>query len=118
MDAAHLHEEICATLGSGSECHKNGDEDPDRPGQVWRNDIWLLETPISERHEIPEHLRWFCDFLEPHEETLRRWMSQGARVDLYFSYACNDNHRGFEIPGDLLSIFSRLNILFAVSIMT
>jgi hypothetical protein len=118
MDAPHLHEEIILTLGEGDECHRKGDEIPDRPGKTWGNDICLLETKISERHEIPEHLNWLCDFIRPHEDKIRRWISEGARVDLYFSYACNDDHRGFSIPGDSLSIFSRLNISFEVSIMT
>jgi hypothetical protein len=29
-----------------------GDDIPERPGRVWKNDIWIQETPISQRHEI------------------------------------------------------------------
>lgn len=118
MDAPHLHEDISFILGEPSESHVIGEEDPDRPGKLWRNSIWILKTPISERNEIHEHLRWLCEFLQPYESDLHGWISAGARIDLYFSYACNDDHRGFGVPGDLLGIFSRLRIPLEVSIMT
>ncbi len=118
MDAPHLHEEIMLALGEGDECHRKGDDIPEEPGKTWKNDIWFIKTPISERDEIPEHLKWLCEFIQPHEDKIQRWISEGARVDLYFSYACNDNHRGFCISGDRLSVFSRLNIPFEISIMT
>jgi hypothetical protein len=101
MDASHLHEEIIAILGPGSECHAAGDDIPERPGMTWKNDIWIQETPIPQRNEISEHLRWLCNFIKPHEDFILSWIAQGAKVDLYFSYSCNDDHRGFGIPGEL-----------------
>lgn len=118
MDAPHLHKCISGILGEPTESHLIGEEDSERPGKFRRNSIWILSTPISEKNEIHEHLRWLCEFLQPHEDHLLRWISEGARIDLYFSYSCNDSHRGFGIPGDLLAVFPRLHIPMEVSIMT
>jgi hypothetical protein len=118
MNAPHLHEEIVALLGHGTECHCKGDEHPNRPGRHWGNDIWIQDSRVPERNEIADHLRWLSDFIRPHEPVLQAWIKQGARIDLYFSYCCNEDHRGFGIPGDLLGVFSRLKIPLEVSIMT
>lgn len=116
--APHLHPEIIATLGSGDECHKKGDAVPDRPGEKWPNDIWLLSSEVPEMQDISDHLRWIVDFLQPFEADILRWTSQGATADIYMSYCCDEDHQGFGLPPDLLAIFSRLNLRLEVSIMT
>ena len=118
MDAPHLHEEIEALLGDGTDNHKQGDPVPDREGKIWKNDIWLIETPIPEEEDIAEHLRWLVNFVLPHEDRIKEWISRGARADFYFSYCCDHDHCGFGLPPDLLEVFPRLGIRFEVSIMT
>jgi hypothetical protein len=118
MDAPHLHDEIIAILGEGTDHHKKGDPVPARDGKHWKNDIWMIETPISEQEDISEHLRWLVGYIEPHEEQIKSWISRGARADFYFSYCCDHDHCGFGLPPDLLDVFPRLGLRLAVSIMT
>jgi hypothetical protein len=118
MDAPQLHDEIIATLGSGTECHKRGDAIPDRAGKTWKNDIWEIEAPIPEEVDIAIHLKWLSEYALKHEEQIRRWMQAGARVDLYFSYCCDHDHCGFGLDPELLSVFPKLGIRFEMSIMT
>ena len=116
MDAPELHGEISLTLGDPTECHHRGEEKYDRPGRYWSNDIWVVNSPLPERSEIHDHLGWLCDFVEPHEDKLRIWMSSGARIDMFFTYSCSDEVRGFGVSPELLSVFSRLGIRMEVSI--
>ena len=118
MDAPYLHEEIVSILGAGTESHKRGDIVPDQPDKKWSNSIWLIVAPIAEDHDISEHLQWIINFVSPHEDHLKKWMMAGAHIDIYVSYACNDEHRGFGLNPDLLAIFPKLGIRFEVSIMT
>lgn len=118
MDVPELHDEIRTVLGEETYSHCSGDEDLDHPGRIWENSIWIIETPIPDCSEIEDHLRWFNDFLSPHEEEIKNWIQQGVKIDLYFSYASDRNHCGFGLPPNLMEIFSNLGIRFEVSIMT
>jgi hypothetical protein len=73
---------------------------------------------LPKAKQIHEHLKWLSDFLTPHEPAIARWISQGAKVDLFFSYSCSEDDRGFGVPGKSLGIFHRLDIPFEVSVVT
>jgi hypothetical protein len=118
MNAPQLHDEIEKALGPATHSHTAGSEKVERPGKFWKNDIWILDSPLPKERQIHEHLKWLSDFLTPHEPVIARWISQGAKVDLFFSYSCSDNGRGFGVPGKYLGIFDRLDIPFEVSVAT
>ncbi len=117
-DAPHLHQEIIARLGEGSECHQAGDRQHSNPKRRWPNDIWLISDPLDEKEELGAHLEWVTDFAELHEEFLRSLINRGAIIDIYVSYRCDQDHRGFGLDPRLLSVLVRLGIRFEMSIMT
>lgn len=115
--ASHLHDEIKLILGDGTECHKRGDPVPTKPGKHWSNDIWIINAPIPEDAEPSEHLKWIEDFIHPHEDQIKQWAGNGAKVDVYLSYACSCQHHGFGLPAEVLGMFVRLNIPLEVSVV-
>ena len=117
-DAPKLHDEITARLGTPSECHQKGDVRSPASKRPWPNDIWMMDSPLPERREIDKHLAWVAEFARPHSAYLRRLIRRGARIDIYMSYRCDDEHRGIGFDPEHLEIFIRLGIRMEVSILT
>ena len=115
-EVAHLHAEIIQKLGTGSECHKAGDKRKSNPNRIWRNSVWILTAPISENRELCIHLEWIAIYVEEHHDYLASLIARGARVDVYASYCCDQEHRGFGLGPQVMSSFSRLGIELGVSI--
>ncbi|RYD71602.1 MAG: DUF4279 domain-containing protein [Verrucomicrobiaceae bacterium] len=118
MDAPQCHEEVNSVLGSPSHCHVAGELASEESGRRWKNSIWIRESSVPEERELHEHLAWIVDFASPHEAFLRRLADEGARIDVYMSYACSDDHRGFGFDPEQLEFLVRLGIRMEVSIMT
>ncbi len=118
MGVPHLHAEIIEQLGPGTESHKEGDVRQLEPLRRWRNSIWINSAPIAEKEDIAKHLGWVANFASAHEQFLRDLISKGAKIDIYMSYACSDDHRGFGLDPHLLEIFPKLGIRFEMSVMT
>ncbi len=114
----HLHEEIKSILGPGTECHKQGDPVPDKPGKKWKNDIWLLNAPVPETDDINNHIGWIVDFASPFQSHMSGWKRAGATLDVYVAYACDENHRGFGLSSETLLKFAGLNMPLEFSILT
>jgi hypothetical protein len=117
-DVPHLHAEIIDQLGPGTENHKEGDVRQLEPLRKWRNSIWIMSAPVAEEEDLGKHLGWVSGFAKTHERFLRDLMSRGAKIDIYMSYACSDDHRGFGLAPELLEIFPKLGIRFEMSVMT
>lgn len=116
-DAPHLHEDIKRILGEGTECHKRGDPVPNKPGKRWSNDIWIVRARTPDEAEPTEHLKWIAEFVRPHEEQIKQWAENGAKIDIYLSYACSNEHTGFGLSPEALSMFVRINVPLEVSIV-
>jgi hypothetical protein len=114
----HLHAEILENLGSGTESHKEGDVAQAEPLRRWRNSIWIMSAPVAEEEDIAKHLGWVSSFASEHEKYLKELISKGAEMDIYMSYACSEDHRGFGLDPHLLEIFPKLGIRLEVSVMT
>lgn len=118
MNVPQWHQEASDVLGAPSYCHSIGDVDPDRTGRRWKNSIWMRQASVPEERELHEHLAWIVEYASPHEAFLRKLIGEGARIDIYMSYACNDDHRGFGFDAKHLELFVRLGIRMEVSVMT
>ena len=118
MDVPELHSEIIEALGDGSFHHIAGDTRSENSLRKWRNSIWSIEAPLPETMEIHDHLKWMSDYALQKESFLLSLKRRGARIDIYMSYACDDDHRGFGLDPSLLEVFVRLGIRFEMSIIT
>jgi hypothetical protein len=88
------------------------------PLRKWRNSIWIITAPVAEGEDIAKHLGWISNFANANEAYLRSLIARDTNIDIYMSYACTDDHRGFGIAPELLEIFPKLGIRFEMSVMT
>jgi hypothetical protein len=77
-----------------------------------------MSAPVAEEEDIAKHLGWVSSFASEHEKYLKELISKGAEMDIYMSYACSEDHRGFGLDPHLLEIFPKLGIRLEVSVMT
>ena len=117
MDVPELHSEIIAALGEGTHHHKIGDIRSTTPLREWKNSIWAIEAPVPDTYEVHHHLKWISDYALNNELFLKSLKARGARIDIYMSYACDEDHRGFGLEPSLLEVFVRLGIRFEMSVM-
>lgn len=120
MDAPDLHDELNVVLGVPTFSHKKGEPNDDPVAtKPWQNSIWSIESPLPEHRDLGEHLCWLEEFTRPHTAYLRDLITRrAARVDIYMSYRCSDDHRGFGLDPEQLDLFVRLGVRFELSIMT
>ena len=116
-DAPFLHGEITETLGQPTECHVAGEAVWNNPERHWPNDIWLIDSPLGDEKDINEHLAWLADFIRPHHARLAEWRSRGAHIDVYMYYDCDEEHRGFGLRPDAISLLAALGVPLEVSVM-
>ena len=118
MDVPEMHDEIIENLGQGTFHHKAGDIRLTVPLRRWKNNIWCIEAPVPKNMEIHHHLKWVSDFALKNESYLKSLKARDARIDIYMSYACDEDHRGFGLDPELLEVFVRLGIRFEMSVLT
>jgi hypothetical protein len=117
MDVPNKHEEITATLGiQPSICHKTGDINT-KTNKSWTNNIWAIDSPLSEDTDFNNHLHWIANLIESHEAFLHNLKKEGARMDLYCGYKTDSIHSGFVVKAESLMPFTRLGISFGVTVM-
>lgn len=120
MDAPDLHDELTSLLGPPTYSHRKGElNDSPQATRPWQNSIWSVESPLPEQRDLGEHLGWIADFALPHADYLRDLIARrAARVDIYMSYHCSEDHRGIGLDPERLEVFVRLGVRFELSIMT
>jgi hypothetical protein len=80
-------EEVEAMLGlRATRTHRKGDRRSHRNDAVWRESLWSLESPLGRHRDLPEHLDWLLDTLEPKLDALRS-LSIKYRVDLFCGFS-------------------------------
>lgn len=79
--APGVHEELTRRLGIPDTCF---DEAVEKRGA-----LWVLESPVSARADINEHLAWAASVVESQKDYLRDLVASGVRVTLHL--ACDTN---------------------------
>ena len=97
----------------GSHKHRKGDK---RGKGVYREDLWSLESPLSEEKPLEKHLDWLWEHLKQHKNYLLR-LKQKHRLDIFAGYRSNCDHAGIEIPIESMQIYFELEIPFGLSII-
>lgn len=118
MDVPESHSLITEAMGAPTHAHIVGEANPDRPGEVWKNSIWFVDSPCPEGQDIGVHLDWVMAYARPHREFLTELIRGGARVDVFLSYCCNEDHRGFRLDPHHMAFFSSLQMPFEISVLT
>ena len=74
------------------------------PGQtaVRRESGWLLQSPLSKRSDMIEHMKWLLDALEPKREVIQE-LSRKYRIDLFCGFASLNGQGGFALDRGILS---------------
>ena len=109
---------ITDILGSATHMHECGDLKPESPQARWKNSIWFVDSPLPEENDVRAHLEWLITWLAPDIVFVRDLVSKGVALDVYVSYSCNDDHRGFRLEASQLEFFGELKIPLEISIMT
>jgi hypothetical protein len=74
------------------------------PGQtaVRRESGWLLQSPLSKRSGMIQHLKWLLDALEPQREVIQG-LSRKYRIDFFCGFASLHGQGGFTLDSGTLS---------------
>jgi hypothetical protein len=66
-----------------------------------RESGWLLQSPLSKRGNLVEHLTWLLDAIEPKRDVVRQ-LSSKYRIDLFCGFASVNGQGGFTL--DILTL--------------
>jgi hypothetical protein len=111
-----LHAEISSRLGPPTEAHVAGDVASAKSGRTWRNDIWMLDAPLSPEADLALHVAWLAELVEKHQRYIGRLIGRHVSIDLYCTYRSAEMTGGFAIPSKHLRVFARLGIPLGVSV--
>jgi hypothetical protein len=89
--------------------HLRGERKSPRVAKAWVSSHWSLTSPLSNEEEIPKHLRWLLDLLEPRAQTLKG-ISKRFRVDFFCGFASENGQGGFTLDTDTLRRIAELGI--------
>jgi hypothetical protein len=115
--ASAFHSALNDQLGIPSACHVAGDEVVGNEGKKWRNDMWLIDADIDENQDINDHLAWIKNLVIANEVLLKDIIKHGSTIDIYISYDCDEEHRGFSINSENLKFIVALGLKLEVSIL-
>jgi hypothetical protein len=76
---------------------------------IWLDSLWLLESPLPQDCDLPEHLDWLLDALEPKLYVLSS-LSRKYRVDLFCGFSSSSGQGGFTLDNARLSRIARLGV--------
>jgi hypothetical protein len=69
--------EIAEILGlEATKTHIKGTLKSSRVRLVWPTSLWLLNSPLSDRNDMADHLRFLLDLLEPKMDALKQLFEQ------------------------------------------
>ncbi len=87
------------------------------PGQtaVRRESGWLLQSPLSKRSDMIEHLRWLLDALEPKREVIQE-VSRKYRIDFFCGFASLNGQGGSRLTAALSPRVADLGVPLALDL--
>lgn len=81
--AGHLHPAIAEQTGlQPSRAHLAGDMVSKRSGRTYKEDIWILQSPLPDSASLDAHVAWLLTALSPHAHYLATVIEQAAWADL------------------------------------
>jgi len=83
----------------------------------WDNDIWILDSPLSQECLMDEHLEWLINIIKPHQEYFDEIIRKGVKLDVYISYSSDCETGGFSINSSLLEYFCKNKITLEFSVI-
>src|SRR5947208_1337766 len=76
-------EDVGAALGlQATRMHHKGELRGRDHKVVWRESAWLIKSPLGKDRDLPEHLDWLLNAVEPKLDVIRS-LSEKYRVDLF-----------------------------------
>ena len=117
-NAPHIHKEFERKTGlCPSHVHSKGDIANAKSGRVWKNDIWMLDSPLPEEDELTKHILWLKDMLEPHMKYILELKKRGVDIDIFCGYRSDCDNAGFNIMPNALKLFIDLDIPVEFSVI-
>jgi hypothetical protein len=82
-----------------------------RPGHtsVRQESGWLLDSPLSKRSDMVDHLKWLLDSLEPKRDVIRE-LSRKYRIDFFCGFASMNQQGGFTLDSVTLARLAELGV--------
>ena len=118
LDVGHLHDEISKKTGlTPTHLHRKGEYYGKKRPKKWKNDVWILDSPLPVSRGLTAHLVWLHKKLSPHKAYLRRLQRQGVKMDIYCGYRSNCDFAGFEIRPAAYGIFRDFSLPFGCCVI-
>ncbi len=103
-------EEIGSALGlKATHTYLKGELLSPAHASVRQESGWLLQSPLSNRSDMVEHLKWLLDSLEPKRDVIRE-LSGKYRVDLFCGFASMNGQGGFTLDSVTLARLAELGV--------
>lgn len=102
---------------SASHKHRKGELQNGR-SEIWRfkEDAWMIESPLPDEEKLEKHLDWLWETLSPHKAYILK-LKDKFRIDIFAGYRSNCDHAGVEIPIESMQIYYELQLPFGLSII-
>jgi hypothetical protein len=109
-------EEIGSALGlKATHVHLKGELLSPKHTTVRRESGWLLESPLSKRSDMVDHLKWLLDSLGPKRDVIRE-LSRKYRIDLFCGFASVNGQGGFTLDSVTLARLGELGVPLALDL--
>ena len=109
-------EEIGSALGlQATHTHLKGELLSPKHTTVRRESGWLIQSPLSERSDMVDHLKWLLDSLEPKRDVVRE-LSRRYRIDLFCGFSSGSGQGGFTLDSATLARIAELGVPLALDL--
>ena len=110
-------EDIGRRLGlTASRSHRKGAPRSSRVTLTWNESLWSLQSPLSQRHGIADHVQWLLDTLEPKTDSLTELLKY-CRIDLLCGFSSGNGQCGVQLDPLVLKRLARLTIPFVIVVL-
>ncbi len=113
-NAPELHDEISKIL-KPTHVHKKGEKKIKE--KVWDNDIWLLDSPLSDEKDLTEHILWIWEQIKPHINYFMDLKKKGVEMDLFCSFTTDSDQDGFTLDARTYEFINKLQLNIEFSII-
>jgi len=113
-NAPELHDEISKIL-KPTHVHKKGEKKFKE--KVWDNDIWILDSPLSDEKDLIEHILWIWEQIKPHIEYFMDLKKKGVEMDLFCSFTTDSDQDGFTLDARTNEFINKLQLNIEFSII-
>lgn len=116
MDAGARHDEIARVTGlTPSTARVAGEPKPHGRGGTNPVDVWLIQSPLDDSELAAAHLAWLWEQAEPHLDSLRSLIADGATIDVGVYYTSDCDHCGFDLAPGSMRLSDALGVILGVS---